>query len=45
MPPVKIIVTSGFAHLTPDQLPTGTLFLSKPYLPEQLRQKIELLVR
>jgi two-component system, response regulator PdtaR len=42
-PPVKIIVTSGFKNVTPDQLPNGSIFLSKPYLPEQLRQKIEFL--
>jgi CheY-like chemotaxis protein len=43
-PPVKIIVTSGYQHVTPDQLPKGSLFLSKPYDPEQVRQKIELLL-
>jgi CheY-like chemotaxis protein len=43
-PPVKIIVTSGYQHVTPDQLPKGSLFLSKPYDPEQMRQKIELLL-
>jgi two-component SAPR family response regulator len=42
-PPVKIIVTSSFKNVTPDQLPNGSIFLSKPYLPEQLRQKIEFL--
>jgi CheY-like chemotaxis protein len=42
-PPVKIIVTSGFQHVTPDQLPNGSIFLSKPYLPEQLSRKIEFL--
>jgi DNA-binding NtrC family response regulator len=43
-PPVKIIVTSGFKHVTPDQLPNGSLFLSKPYQREHLRQQIETLV-
>jgi CheY-like chemotaxis protein len=43
-PPVKIIVTSGYQHLTADQLPKGSLFLSKPYDPQQVRQKIELLL-
>jgi two-component system, response regulator PdtaR len=43
-PPVKIIVTSGFKNVTPEQLPTGSIFLSKPYLPEQLRHKIEFLI-
>jgi two-component system, response regulator PdtaR len=43
-PPVKIIVTSGYQHLTAEQLPKGSLFLSKPYDPQQVRQKIELLL-
>jgi CheY-like chemotaxis protein len=43
-PPVKIIVTSGYQHVTPDQLPKGSIFLSKPYDPEQVRQKIETLL-
>jgi two-component system, response regulator PdtaR len=42
-PPVKIIVTSGFKDVTPDQLPIGSIFLSKPYQPEQLRRKIDVL--
>ncbi len=43
-PPVKIIVTSGFKNISADQLPTGSVFLSKPYQPEQLRSKIESLI-
>jgi DNA-binding NtrC family response regulator len=43
-PPVKIIVTSGHPHVTAEQLPNGSLFLSKPYHPEQVRQQIELLL-
>jgi two-component system, response regulator PdtaR len=42
-PPVKIIVTSGFKNVTPDRLPNGSIFLSKPYLPDQLRREIEFL--
>jgi CheY-like chemotaxis protein len=42
-PPVKIIVTSGFKDVSPDDLPNGGLFLSKPYAPEQLRRKIDFL--
>jgi two-component system, response regulator PdtaR len=42
-PPVKIIITSGFKSATPDQLPIGSIFLSKPYQPEQLRRKIDVL--
>lgn len=40
-PPVKIIVTSGFKHVTPDQLPSGSIFLGKPYVFEQLSQHIQ----
>jgi CheY-like chemotaxis protein len=40
-PPVKIIVTSGFKHVTPDQLPSGSVFLGKPYHPEQLTGHIQ----
>jgi two-component system, response regulator PdtaR len=40
-PPVKIIVTSGFKHVTPDQLPSGSVFLGKPYLPDQLTRHIK----
>jgi two-component SAPR family response regulator len=44
-PPVKIIVTSGFKHVTPEQLPKGSIFLSKPYQGEQLRRQIEVLIK
>jgi hypothetical protein len=40
-PPVKIIVTSGYQHVTAEQLPKGSLFLSKPYDPELVRRQIE----
>jgi two-component system, response regulator PdtaR len=43
-PPVKIIVTSGYQHLTGDQLPKGSLFLSKPYDPELVRRQIQSLL-
>jgi two-component system, response regulator PdtaR len=43
-PPVKIIVTSGLSHVSADQLPKGSLFLSKLYDPGHVRQKIELLL-
>jgi two-component system, response regulator PdtaR len=43
-PPVKIMVTSGFKHVPTDQLPSGSLFLSKPYNPDQVRQNIERLL-
>jgi CheY-like chemotaxis protein len=43
-PPVKIIVTSGYQHLTAEQLPKGSLFLSKPYDPGLVRRQIETLL-
>jgi two-component system, response regulator PdtaR len=43
-PPVKIIVTSGYQHVTPDQLPAGSVFLRKPYQPEQLKREIDRLL-
>jgi two-component system, response regulator PdtaR len=43
-PPVKIIVTSGYQHVTAEQLPKGSLFLSKPYDPELVRRQIESLL-
>jgi two-component system, response regulator PdtaR len=43
-PPVKIIVTSGYQNVTPEQLPEGSLFFSKPYDLEQVRLQIESLL-
>jgi two-component system, response regulator PdtaR len=43
-PPVKIIVTSGHPHVTAEQLPNGSLFLSKPYDPGEVRHRIEFLI-
>jgi two-component system, response regulator PdtaR len=43
-PPVKIIVTSGYRHVSPEQLPEGSLFFSKPYDLEQVRRQIESLL-
>jgi two-component system, response regulator PdtaR len=43
-PPVKIIVTSGYQHVAEEQLPKGSVFLRKPYDPEQVKRKIELLL-
>jgi CheY-like chemotaxis protein len=39
-PPVKIIVTSGHVKVTEESLPTGALFLPKPYDPAEITQKI-----
>jgi CheY-like chemotaxis protein len=35
-PPIKIVATSGFVHVRPDDLPEGGRFLPKPYIPSQL---------
>ena len=43
-PPVKIIVTSGHPHVTAEQLPKGSLFLSKPYDPGEVRRQIDRLL-
>jgi two-component system, response regulator PdtaR len=37
-PPVKIIVTSRYRHVTPEELLEGSLFFSKPYDLEQVRR-------
>jgi two-component system, response regulator PdtaR len=30
-PPIKILATSGFVRVGPDDLPPGSVFLAKPY--------------
>jgi CheY-like chemotaxis protein len=30
-PPIQLVVTSGKRHVGPEQLPAGTVFVSKPY--------------
>jgi CheY-like chemotaxis protein len=30
-PPIKILATSGFVRVGPDDLPAGSFFLAKPY--------------
>ena len=37
---MKIIVTSGHVKVTEESLPTGALFLPKPYDPAEITQKI-----
>jgi hypothetical protein len=39
-PPVKIIVTSGYAKLGKSDLPTGALFVEKPYYPKIIAHKM-----
>jgi CheY-like chemotaxis protein len=38
-PPVKIMVTSGHVKVTEESLPTGALFLPKPYDPAEITHK------
>lgn len=35
-PPIKIVATSGFVRVGEHDLPEGSRFLTKPYLPEQI---------
>jgi two-component system, response regulator PdtaR len=43
-PPVKIIVTSGYAKVRESDLPPGSLFVEKPYTPEQISDKMTALM-
>jgi CheY-like chemotaxis protein len=40
-PPVQFIVTSALAKFRDAELPSGSIFVSKPYSPEQIVHKIE----
>jgi CheY-like chemotaxis protein len=40
-PPVQFIVTSGQLKFCEAELPHGSVFVSKPYSPEQIVRKIE----
>jgi CheY-like chemotaxis protein len=40
-PPVQVIVTSALAKFREAELPRGSVFVSKPYSPEQIVHKIE----
>jgi CheY-like chemotaxis protein len=40
-PPVQIIVTSALSKFREAELPRGSVFVSKPYSPEQIVRKIE----
>jgi CheY-like chemotaxis protein len=35
-PPIKIVATSGFVRVSKDDLPEGSVFLTKPYRPEHI---------
>ena len=39
-PPVKIIVTSGYAKVRDIDLPTGALFIEKPYCPKAIADRM-----
>jgi CheY-like chemotaxis protein len=39
-PPVKIIVTSGYAKVCEGDLPAGALFIEKPYYPVNIAQEM-----
>ena len=39
-PPVKIIVTSGYMKARESDLPTGALFVEKPYQPKAIADKM-----
>jgi two-component system, response regulator PdtaR len=43
-PPVKIILTSGHVKVTEETLPSGALFIPKPYDPAEITHKIRELV-
>jgi CheY-like chemotaxis protein len=43
-PPVKIIVTSGYKKILRDDLPTGALFVEKPYYPKNIADKMNQLM-
>jgi two-component system, response regulator PdtaR len=42
-PPVQFIVTSALAKFGETELPRGSEFVSKPYSPEQIVHKIEIM--
>jgi two-component system, response regulator PdtaR len=43
-PPVQLIVTSALSKFRDAELPSGSVFVSKPYSPEQIVGKIEKMV-
>jgi CheY-like chemotaxis protein len=40
-PPVKIIVTSGRLNVCGENLPSGAVFVGKPYHPQHITRKLE----
>jgi two-component system, response regulator PdtaR len=43
-PPVKIIVTSGYAKVRESDLPIGALFVEKPYTPKAIADRMNALM-
>lgn len=43
-PPIKIIVTSGYMRVRENDLPTGALFVEKPYYPKNIVDKMNELI-
>ena len=43
-PPVKIIVTSGYAKVQESDLPPGSLFVAKPYHVESIADRMDELI-
>jgi CheY-like chemotaxis protein len=43
-PPIKIIITSGQRNLRPDDMPTESRFIAKPYQREEVVSMIETLL-
>jgi CheY-like chemotaxis protein len=43
-PPVKIIVTSGLGLASLESLPSGAVFMTKPYHPDDLTNKLKELI-
>jgi two-component system, response regulator PdtaR len=39
-PPIKIIVTSGYNKITPQDLPDGGRFFAKPYDPAKIKDTL-----
>jgi CheY-like chemotaxis protein len=42
-PPVQFIVTSALSKFRDAEMPRGSVFVSKPYSPEQIVHKIEIM--
>lgn len=43
-PPIALLVTSGKVHPASSDMPTGTQFMSKPYSPLELKERLHSLM-